>query len=368
MCAANVVSFLPLAYALSPDVKVSGDMCTVIPLGCGKDDGPNILAAFQWCRTQGKIVLDGEYTIGSVLVTTELKCVHVEFTGSFNFVPNTSYWTENSYYMGYQNASTFWFLSGDHIHLFGGGTLNGNGQVWWDALANNQSIGVAGVSSTTFARPVLLTVGNASNVLIDGLRQVNPPSWNNLIYQSINVTYTNINISVTSNNSNPAKNTDGWDIFRSSRINIKGCVVNNTDDCVSFKPNTTYVNVTNLWCGGSHGISVGSLGQYAGVTDIVEDVRINNITMVKGQNGARIKTFGGSADQNSTAGGGSGYVLNVTFQNFHLTDIDHPILVDQCYSTSTDICAKHPSQVKLSNIHCTFASSTCPDPVTLHAA
>lgn len=77
--------------------------------------------------------------------------------------------------------------------------------------------------------------------------------------------------------------------------------------------------------------------------------------MVKGQNGIRIKTFGGSADPNSIAGGGSGSVRvgrliaffapsrfcldsltsfvfvnqNVTFQDFWLTDIDHPILIDQ---------------------------------------
>ncbi len=29
----------------------------------------------------------------------------------------------------------------------------------------------------------------------------------------------------------------------------------------AFKPNTTNVLVSNLWCNGSHGISVGSLGQ-----------------------------------------------------------------------------------------------------------
>ena len=67
-----------------------------------------------------------------------------------------------------------------------------------------------------------------------------------------------------------------------------------------------------MWCNGSHGSSVGSLGQvriipaglvrasltggmqYAGETDIVANVFVNNVTMRNAENGARIKVFGGS--------------------------------------------------------------------------
>lgn len=30
---------------------------------------------------------------------------------------------------------------------------------------------------------------------------------------------------------------------------------------IAFKPNSTNIVVSNMWCNGSHGISVGSLGQ-----------------------------------------------------------------------------------------------------------
>lgn len=36
------------------------------------------------------------------------------------------------------------------------------------------------------------------------------------------------------------------------------------EDCVAFKPNSTNILIQNLVCTGSHGISVGSLGQYVG--------------------------------------------------------------------------------------------------------
>ncbi len=65
-----------------------------------------------------------------------------------------------------------------------------------------------------------------------------------------------------STSKNPAKNTDGWDTYRSDGIVIQNSNINNGDDCVSFKPNSTNVVVQGLVCNGSHGISVGSLGQY----------------------------------------------------------------------------------------------------------
>jgi len=48
---------------------------------------------------------------------------------------------------------------------------------------------------------------------------------------------------------------------------------------VSFKPNSTNMLVQNMWCNGSHGISVGSLGQYKGEFDIVENIYVFNASM-----------------------------------------------------------------------------------------
>lgn len=92
----------------------------------------------------------------------------------------------------------------------------------------------------------------------------------NFCYQSKNVIYSRLNLTSVSNNaSNPAANSDGIDIYRSDDIVLSDWIVNNDDDCVSFKPNTTNVLVNHMHCNGSHGISVGSLGQYKNETDIV---------------------------------------------------------------------------------------------------
>lgn len=42
-----------------------------------------------------------------------------------------------------------------------------------------------------------------------------------------------------STSKNDAKNTDGWDIFRSDNVVIADSNINNGDDCVSFKPSMT---------------------------------------------------------------------------------------------------------------------------------
>lgn len=189
--------------------------------------------------------------------------------------------------------------------------------------------GVAGGSSRIFARPIPLAVARAKNVLVDGISITNSPFWHSIIFESSYVTFQNIYIkSLSSNESAPAANTDGckldvvqWqkfelsenptgDTYRSDHIIIQNSTVINGDDCVSFKPNTTFTQVLNMVCDGSHGISVGSLGQYYGVPDIVSDVYIKNISMSNVEHGARIKVFPGHNDTNSVSGGGTGYVRN----------------------------------------------------------
>ena len=92
-------------------------------------------------------------------------------------------------------------------------------------------------------------------------------------------------------------------------------------DCVSFKPNSTNILVQSLWCNGSHGISVGSLGQYPGAYDIVENIFVSNISMHNASDGARIKVWPNSPSALSgdlQGGGGSGRVRNVTYGTFYL--------------------------------------------------
>ncbi len=96
---------------------------------------------------------------------------------------------------------------------------------------------------------------------------------------------------------------------------------------------------------------MGSVGQYAGVQDIIANVLVKNITMVNAENGARIKAFGGSSSPTSAKGGGNGYVRNITFQDFRCDNVKLPIVIDQCYETSSSTCASYPSKVLINDVH-----------------
>lgn len=135
---------------------------------------------------------------------------------------------------------------------------------------------------------------------------------------------------------------------------IQNSVVNNGDDCVSFKPNSTEILVQNLYCNGSHGISVGSLGQYPGEVDIVQNVYVYNISMYNASDGARIKVWPGSPSalsEDLQGGGGSGLVSNITYKDMYIENVDYAVEITQCYGQKNlTLCHEFPSNLMISGI------------------
>jgi galacturan 1,4-alpha-galacturonidase len=128
----------------------------------------------------------------------------------------------------------------------------------------------------------------------------------------------------------------------------------NSSDCVSFKPNSTNILVQSLFCNGSHGISVGSLGQYVGEFDIVEHIYVANISMHNASDGARIKIWPNTASALSgdlQGGGGDGRVNNVTYTDWVIDNVAYAIEVDQCYGQKNlTLCLEYPSPLTITNV------------------
>lgn len=72
--------------------------------------------------------------------------------------------------VGYQNQSTAWYFGGKNIHWngFGYGTLDGNGQVWYNF--------VNGVSNFP-RRPHQITIWETYDSIFEGLRFVQSQMW-----------------------------------------------------------------------------------------------------------------------------------------------------------------------------------------------
>ncbi|QSZ31235.1 hypothetical protein DSL72_000798 [Monilinia vaccinii-corymbosi] len=320
--------------------------CHVSSLGSGLDDSPALLAAIKSCNNGGIVQLNETlYTISTALDIHSLQSIDFNISGTIQFPPNIQYWTANSFKYAFQDSSAFWQWGGNDINWYGGGTIDGNGQPWWDAFAKDKSLG----------RPILFVMNGVNGGSMSNLNMKSPPDWFNFITGSQDVLVSGMTLTAVTNNSNPVKNSDGWDTYLSSHITIQNSTIINTDDCVSFKPNSSSILVQNLDCTGSHGISVGSLGQYVGVTDIVEDVYIYNNKLSKSSDAARIKVWAGAVPNSDGtlpygAGGGDGIVRNITYDGMTVVSDDYSIELTSCYMSSTADCNAYPTKMIIQDV------------------
>ncbi|KAF2962731.1 hypothetical protein GQX73_g10836 [Xylaria multiplex] len=321
-------------------------ICVVDPEAT--DAGPALISAARDCNNGGTVVLlpDTTYTIASPTDLTFLQSVDVLILGTVVFNDDVEYWQTKAFGYAYQDAHLFWKFGGRDVNIYGlgTGTLDGLGQTWWTAKRSNE----------TLYRPILFGTDGLVGGSVSGLNMKNSPFWFNVIMNSSDILITDINIwNEVTNSSSPPANTDGWDTYRSTNIVIQNSTIDNYDDCVSFKPNSTNIIVQNLHCNGSHGISVGSLGQYQGEYDIVEDVYVYNISMNNASDGARIKIWPGVPPNTtgSSSGGGAGHVRNITYELFYNTNNDWAIQLTQCYfASSQEACNAYPAALLVEDI------------------
>ncbi|QDS76272.1 hypothetical protein FKW77_001704 [Venturia effusa] len=311
------------------------------------DDAKNILQAIRDCDGGGHVIFAERqiYTITSPMNLTGLTAIDLDIQGTLSFSSsNMTYWQTAAFDLHYQNATSFFLLGGTDINVFGPGTIQGNGQAWWDAFVKNKAL----------KRPVLFAIVGMEGGSVSGVKMMNSPFWHNVIVNSSDVVYSDLELRSTSSNENFEKNTDGWDVYRSTRVTIENSTITNGDDCVSFKPNSTSILVQNLICNATHGISVGSLGQYASNVDYVEDILVRNISIFNSSEGARIKVWPDSYSEKSlslTGGGGKGLVRNVTYDGMFLDNVDYGLTITQCYGQDDEEkCFEHPSKLNITNV------------------
>jgi len=173
--------------------------CYVHALGAGRDDSQTIFSAAKACNYGGTVaLLDAQYTIAQPLDLTFLNAVDIIIAGEVSFTPDIPFWTGkgNTFDYAFQSAALFWQIGGIDVNIYGGGTINGNGQVWWDAMVTN----------STLQRPILVGIMGLQGGSVTDLKLINPPNWFHFVANSSGVIFDNLNLTALSNNSNPAKN------------------------------------------------------------------------------------------------------------------------------------------------------------------
>ncbi|TIC98020.1 Alpha-L-rhamnosidase rgxB [Colletotrichum higginsianum] len=301
--------------------------CVVPANGNGTDDAPAILKAFEDCKSNGHIVFENTtYYVNQVMQTTGLKNVRIDIKGTLVWSKNTTYWLENSLPTGYQNQSTAWILGGKNLDVdgFGHGTFYGNGQTWYDLVRGE---------SNYPRRPHALLIDGAEDSVFTGLRFVQAQMWTVTIMRSNRVLLQDIYVNNTSSNRNPARNTDGANTIFSDRIHFRRWTVQNGDDCIAAKANSTNILIENVEFHKGQGVAIGSIGQYPGHFETIENVTVRNVVAYGSRYAGRIKTWTGEQLGYPPNGGGAGlgYTKNLSWDNVTIYDAEQaPIYVMQC--------------------------------------
>ncbi|KAL7629493.1 hypothetical protein AAE478_001014 [Parahypoxylon ruwenzoriense] len=306
--------------------------CTPKAGGSGSvDDVPAIQSAIASCPSGTIVIPSGTtYYINSAFSFEGCSGCTLQVEGTLKVASDTDYWN------GKRSIFLMSGITGAKVYSStGSGVIDGNGQNAYDRFADDSS----------YNRPTLWYITGSKNIIIQNLRFKNAPNvFHSVTGGSSNVQYLDIKLSATSKSSNRPKNTDGWNVGASTYVTISGATVVNDDDCVALKPGANYATVTDITCTGSHGISVGSLGNKHGATDTVQNVIIDRATMIDSTKAAGIKLYPAGADH------GTAVVKNVTFQNFAVQNSDYAFQIQSCYNEDSSYCSSAPSTAQLSDI------------------
>jgi galacturan 1,4-alpha-galacturonidase len=96
-----------------------------------------------------------------------------------------------------------------------------------------------------------------------------------------------------SNSGSVSSNTDGANTIYCDNITFRRWSVTNGDDSISVKANSTNIIVEDSEFYSGLGLSFGSIGQYDGVFEFIENVTARNIRCFNTQHASYVKTWTG---------------------------------------------------------------------------
>ncbi|KAG5057873.1 hypothetical protein GLYMA_05G133400v4 [Glycine max] len=237
----------------------------------------------------------------------------------------------------------------DQMTLNGTGTIEGNGDKWWD-LPCKPHRGPSGKTlSGPCGSPAMIRFFMSSNLKVNGLKIQNSPQFHMIFNGCQGVLIDKLSIS----SPKLSPNTDGIHVENSKYVGIYNSMISNGDDCISIGPGSSNVDIAGLTCGPSHGISIGSLGVHNSQA-CVSNLTVRDSIIRESDNGLRIKTWQG----------GMGSVSSLRFENIQMENVGNCIIIDQYYCMSKECLnqtsAVHVNDVSYSNIKGTYDVRTAP--------
>ncbi|KAJ7962869.1 Pectin lyase-like superfamily protein [Quillaja saponaria] len=322
-----LIMFMLLSMAFSGLSTETINSVSVMEYGAvgdgNTDDSPAFLKAWEEvCKsesTNSSLTIPGKnFLLKPVTFNGPCKSSYINVQLSGNLVAPKS----KSDYKGYHLDTWLSFSNINGLVITGDGTIDGQGSVWWP----NPCFGAA---------PKAMKFNRCYGLVLSGLRHVNSARNHITITKCDNATISKLHI--TAPGTSP--NTDGIDIASSTGVQVHDSVIGTGDDCIAISGGSSMINITGVFCGPGHGISIGALGVH-GESDIVEEVHVRNCTFEGTLTGVRIKTWQG----------GSGYARKIYFEEIQLNAANSPIIIDQFYCPGGGGCQNKASAVKVSDV------------------
>ncbi|KAJ9558224.1 hypothetical protein OSB04_012838 [Centaurea solstitialis] len=237
----------------------------------------------------------------------------------------------SSHRSDYDEDRRHWIIFEDleNFVVEGGGTINGNGRIWWIKSCKVDD------TQPCIGAPTALTFRNCKNLRVNDIRIKNPQQIHLTFQNSTNVRASNLRAIAPGD----SPNTDGFHISGSENVQIVNSIARTGDDCVSIVNGSRNIVIRKITCGPGHGISIGSLGKNNS-EDFVSNVLVDKVILSDTTNGVRIKSWQG----------GSGYAKNIKFQNIIMHNVTNPIIVDQNYCDRKEACPEQDSAVQMQNV------------------
>ncbi|KAG2583052.1 hypothetical protein PVAP13_6KG145600 [Panicum virgatum] len=226
-----------------------------------------------------------------------------------------------------------------------GGTIDGQGAASWP-------FNKCPVRKDCKVLPTSVLFVNNQNTVVKDLTSVNPKFFHIALLSCKSIKMSGLKISAPSN----SPNTDGIHIERSAGVYIMDTHIATGDDCISVGQGNDNVDVARVQCGPGHGMSVGSLGRYAGEGDVTR-VHIRDMTFTGTTNGVRIKTWENSPTKSNAA--------HMVFENLIMNDVQSPIIIDQKYCPYYNCEHKYVSGVTIKDIQFKNIKGTATTPVAV---
>jgi len=298
---------------------VSEKTCDVRAFGAKGDGVTKDTAAIQKAiDTCDVVVLSGGTFLSAPIVLRSNRTLEVKAGATLLGSPNMGDYPKVTFARQVTVQPLVSSLNAEHVTITGGGTIDGNGHVWWEYV---QGVKDAGVLGNDHPRPMGLVFDHSKHVRVENITVQNAGFWQVVPYYSDDLVFRNMTILAPH-----SPNTDAIDPFSSSHIVIDHVRSSVGDDNIAIKSGainspgpdapSTYITITDCTFENGHGLSIGS--EIAGGVQHVHAERIH----FKGTDqGIRIKA---NRDRGND-------VSDITFKNIDMVDVKTAILISEYY-------------------------------------